>query len=208
MSEPNQTNSLLLTERPLQPGDAFVAICDWNGVVRWLSNHTVKTQVGDLGWSNMIPEDAERFKEAFARTASLREPRVLEIASLNGLRYRIWLWSVGTPELAVCTFNLLIPKAIEQLTDRESELMRNLAPGKALKEVACEMDISINTLHAHVRSIRNKLDLVSTNEVLAYASRFFSHPDQSMLDSKNGSVSGKQKLETAQQKKQKATRRR
>ncbi len=208
MPEPYQSNSVLLIERPLQPGDAFVAICDWNGVVRWLSNHTIKTQVGDWGWSNMIPEDAERYKEAFARTASLREPRVLEIASLNGLRYRIWLWSVGTPELAVCTFNLLIPKAIEQLTVRETELMRNLSPGKALKEVACEMDISINTLHAHVRSIRNKLDLVSTNEVLAYASRFFSQPDRSLLESESESMSGKKKTAVSTEKKKKAVRRR
>ena len=76
----------------LKPGDAFVAICDWNGFVKWLSNHTIKTQVGDLGWSNMVADDAERFRSAFARTATLHERNVLEISSLNGLRYRIWMW--------------------------------------------------------------------------------------------------------------------
>ncbi|MEZ6095010.1 MAG: hypothetical protein R3C03_12400 [Pirellulaceae bacterium] len=113
----------------LQPGDAFVAICDWNGIVKWLSNHSIKTQVGDLGWSNMVPCDAERFKDAFARTASLHERHMLEIESLNGLRYRIWLWSVGNPDLAVCTFNLLIPDEIKKLSDREREFMEYLAHG-------------------------------------------------------------------------------
>ncbi|MBL8888825.1 MAG: helix-turn-helix transcriptional regulator [Planctomycetaceae bacterium] len=157
----------------LRPGDAFVAICDWNGYVKWLSNHTIKTQVGDLGWSNMIPGDAERFRSAFARTATLHERNMLEISSLNGLRYRIWMWSIGNPDLAVCTFNLLIPKDIEKLSERERELMALLASGKALKETAVLLEVSINTVHAHIRNIRAKLQLGSPNEVVSFAARFF-----------------------------------
>ncbi|MBL8852694.1 MAG: helix-turn-helix transcriptional regulator [Planctomycetaceae bacterium] len=157
----------------LKPGDAFVAICDWNGFVKWLSNHTIKTQVGDLGWSNMIADDAERFRSAFARTATLHERNVLEISSLNGLRYRIWMWSIGNPDLAVCTFNLLIPKEIETLSLRERELLVWLAKGKALKEIATELDVSINTIHSHMRNVKTKLGLDSPNEVVSFAGRFF-----------------------------------
>jgi DNA-binding CsgD family transcriptional regulator len=160
-------------ELPLSPGDAFVAICDWKGVVRWLSNHTIKTGVGDLGWSNMVDESAERFKEAFARTATLHERRSLEISSKNGLRYKIWMWSVGNPDLAVCTFNWLIPSEIELLTVRERELMEELGKGTALKQIAESLDVSVNTLHAHVRNIKNKLKLKNTSEVVSFASRFF-----------------------------------
>lgn len=163
-------------EITLKPGDAFVAICDWNGVVKWLSNHTIKTQVGDLGWSNMVSEDAERFKEAFARAATLHERRTLEIVSLNGLRYRIWLWSIGNPELAVCTFNLLIPVQIASLTARERELMENLATGATLKQIALQLEVSINTLHAHMRNIKSKLELAGPSEVVSYAARFFHKP--------------------------------
>jgi hypothetical protein len=89
--------------------------------------------------------------------------------------------------------------------------MRNLSPGRALKEVACEMDISINTVHAHVRSIRSKLSLDSTNEVLAYASRFFSDPDRALIhpqQSKNGTVAlEKSPRATASPKHKKTTRR-
>jgi len=157
----------------LKPGDAFVAICDWNGFVKWLSNHTIKTQVGDLGWSNMVADDAERFRSAFARTATLHERNVLEISSLNGLRYRIWMWSIGNPDLAVCTFNLLIPKEIETLSLRERELLVWLAKGKALKEIATELNVSINTIHSHMRNVKTKLGLDSPNEVVSFAGRFF-----------------------------------
>ena len=160
-------------EFPLKPGDAFVAICDWNGVVKWLSNHTIKTQIGDLGWSNMVPDDADRFKFAFARTASLHEKAMLEIESLNQLRYRIWMWSIGNPDLAVCTFNLLIPTEIKTLTERERELMENLATGASLKQIAGQLHVSVNTLHTHSRNIRSKLNLSSSSEVAAYAVKFF-----------------------------------
>jgi DNA-binding CsgD family transcriptional regulator len=157
----------------LKPGDAFVAICDWTGIVKWLSNHTIKTQVGDLGWINMIPGDAERFKQAFARTATLHERHIVEIASLDGLRYRIWMWSIGNPDLAVCTFNLMIPTEVNLLTDREREFLTFLAQGLAVKEIALKLDVSINTVHAHMRNVKAKLSLGSPNEVIAFAARFF-----------------------------------
>lgn len=165
----------LSNEFPLKPGDAFVAICDWNGVVKWLSNHTIKTQVGDLGWSNMIPEDAARFQLAFARTSTLGEKCYVEIESLNGLRYRIWMWSIGNPELAVCTFNLLIPTEIRSLTEKERELMEHLASGVTIKQIAKELDVSVNTLHTHSRNIRSKLKLGGAREVAAFAVKFFHH---------------------------------
>jgi len=157
----------------LKPGDAFVAICDWTGIVKWLSNHSIKTQVGDLGWSNMVPADAERFKQAFARTATLHERHILEVSSLNGLRYRIWMWSIGNPDLAVCAFNLMIPSEVEKLTDREREFLELLAQGQSIKEIACKLDVSINTAHAHMRHVKAKLSLGSANEVIAFAARFF-----------------------------------
>ncbi len=157
----------------LRPGDAFVAICDWNGVVRWLSNHTIKTQVGDLGWSNMIPGDDERFKAAFSRTATLHERHMVEIESRNGLRYRIWIWAIGNPELAVCTFNLLIPDQIRKLSVREREFMERLANGDSTKKIAVGMDVSINTVHTYMRNVKTKLNLKSTGEVATFAARFF-----------------------------------
>lgn len=159
----------------LKPGDAFVAICDWNGIVKWLSNHTIKTKVGDLGWSNMVPDDAARFKNAFAKVSTLHEKCRLEIESLNGLRYRIWMWSIGNPDLAVCTFNLRLPFEIRSLTEKERELMEHLATGATMKHIASELDVSVNTLHTHSRNIKAKLNLAGAREVAAFAVKFF-HP--------------------------------
>ena len=157
----------------LEIGEAFVAICDWKGVVKWLSNLSIKTKIGDFGWSNMVPDDAERFKAAFSRTATLHERHILEIESKNGLRYRIWMWSIGNPDLAVCTFNLLIPVEISLLTDREREYMELLSFGKSNKQIAESLDVSVNTVNAHLRSIKTKLQLDSSNEVASFAARFF-----------------------------------
>lgn len=170
---PDDHSEFVSSDFPLEMGDAFVAISDWNGVVKWLSNRSIKTQVGDLGWSNMIPDDAEKFKLAFARTASLHEKSIVEIESLNGLRYRIWMWSIGNPEMAVCTFNLLIPSEIKSLTPRERELMEHLSNGVALKQIAALLDVSVNTVHTHLRNIKSKLKLSGTSEVAAYAVKFF-----------------------------------
>ena len=170
-------------EFALKPGDAFVAICDWNGVVKWTSNHTVKTQIGDLCWANMIHQDAEKFKCAFAKTASLQQPAQVEIETLDGARYRIWMWSIGNPGLAVCTFNLLIPSDIKLLTDKERELMKHLATGAPFKQIATELDVSVNTLHTHSRNIKSKLRLGGPGEVTAYAAKFFHHSDQHVNNS-------------------------
>lgn len=170
----------------LKPGDAFVAICDWNGIVKWLSNNTIKTQVGDLGWTNMVPADAERFKQAFARTATLHERHIVEVTSVTGLRYRIWMWSIGNPDLAVCTFNLMIPSEVEQLTDRERAFLELLAQGLAIKEIASKLDVSINTVHAHMRNVKTKLSLGSPNEVIAFAARFF-HQKADIIPSETAS---------------------
>lgn len=157
----------------LQPGDLFVAICDWNGTVQWLSTDGVRIKVGMPGWTHLCPEDAERVKSAVSRTVTLNERHVLEACADNGNRYRIWMWPIGTPELAVCTFNLLIPSEVGQLTDKERQFMQLLGAGESLKRVAAKMDISINTAHTHMRRVRQKLKLASTHEAVAFAARYF-----------------------------------
>jgi DNA-binding CsgD family transcriptional regulator len=157
----------------LRPGDLFVAICDWNGIIQWMSTDGVRTKVGMLGWSHLIPEDAEKVKIAISRTVTLNERHVVEVRSDLGNRYRIWMWPIGTPELAVCSFNLMIPSEVSLLTDRETEFMRELGAGQDLKSIAARMDISINTAHTYMRHVREKLGLQSPQEAIVFAARFF-----------------------------------
>jgi DNA-binding CsgD family transcriptional regulator len=163
---PNVTGTLNLDQ-------VFVAIYDWSGVVRWVSNDNAISKVSDFGWADLSPDDAECFKQIFARTSTLHERHIVEIKSRNGYRYRIWMWSIGNPDLAVCSFSLLIPEDIERLTERERSFMELLAQGKSTKQIAIELDVSVNTVHAHIRNVKSKLELSSTKEVASYAARFF-----------------------------------
>lgn len=163
---PNASGTLNLDQ-------VFVAIYDWSGVVRWVNNDIAISKVGDFGWADLSPDDANRFKEVFARTSTLHERHIVEIKSRTGLRYRIWIWSIGNPDLAVCSFSLPIPEDIAKLTERERRFMELLSQGKSTKQIAVELDVSVNTVHAHMRNVKSKLELSSTKEVASYAARFF-----------------------------------
>jgi DNA-binding NarL/FixJ family response regulator len=57
------------------------------------------------------------------------------------------------------------------LTDREREILRLVAQGKANKEIAAELVISERTARTHVSSILSKLDLHSRTQAALWAVR-------------------------------------
>lgn len=162
----------------LEPGQAFVSICDWRGKIVWLSTPNVYTKVGDNAWDNVHDDDKAMFWEHVARVATLGERQQFSVASQQGTRYRIWLWPLGNPELAVCGFALQIPPETGSLTERDNQYMRLLATGQSPKEIAAELDVSLNTVHSQLRKIREKLDQPDLDKLISYAARFF-HTGQS-----------------------------
>ena len=62
-------------------------------------------------------------------------------------------------------------KPIEPLTEREREVLRLVAHGKANKEIARQLEISERTVRTHVSSILGKLGLVSRTQAALYAVR-------------------------------------
>ncbi len=64
-----------------------------------------------------------------------------------------------------------IPDSPEKLTDRETEVLRLLAQGKANKEIAAELGIGEKTVKTHVSNILNKLGVVSRTQAALYAVR-------------------------------------
>lgn len=79
--------------------------------------------------------------------------------------------AVLPPELASRLLDELAePKPVaETLTDRELEVLQYLARGFANKEIAAVLNISQNTVKAHVRQILAKLNVRSRAEAAAYA---------------------------------------
>jgi DNA-binding NarL/FixJ family response regulator len=55
------------------------------------------------------------------------------------------------------------------LTQREVEVLRLLAKGLTIVQIAEQLIISFHTANAHVRSIYNKLEVTSRNAATRYA---------------------------------------
>ncbi len=63
------------------------------------------------------------------------------------------------------------PDSPEQLTDRETDVLRLLAQGLANKEIAVELGIGEKTVKTHVSNILSKLGVVSRTQAALYAAR-------------------------------------
>jgi DNA-binding NarL/FixJ family response regulator len=57
------------------------------------------------------------------------------------------------------------------LTNREREVLQQLAEGKSTKEMAAVMSVSVKTVETHRRNIMEKLDIHSVAELTKYAIR-------------------------------------
>jgi len=60
---------------------------------------------------------------------------------------------------------------LEALTTRETEVLRLLADGKRVKEIATILAISVKTVESHRQNIMDKLEIHSTIELTRYALR-------------------------------------
>jgi two-component system, NarL family, response regulator LiaR len=64
------------------------------------------------------------------------------------------------------------PEALrEPLTERETEVLRLLARGKANKQIARELFVAVSTVKTHVNNLYRKLDISSRTQAALYAAR-------------------------------------
>ena len=57
----------------------------------------------------------------------------------------------------------------ERLTDRETEVLKEIARGRSNKEIACELSISEKTVKNHISNIFRKLDINDRTQAAIYA---------------------------------------
>lgn len=57
----------------------------------------------------------------------------------------------------------------DRLSDREREVLKLLADGLTMKEVAVKLDLSVKTIDAHKTNLMRKLDLHDRSELIKYA---------------------------------------
>ena len=63
------------------------------------------------------------------------------------------------------------PSAFAKLTPREREVLQLMAEGRATKEIAMDLHVSIKTIETHRRQIMEKLQIYSVAELTKYAIR-------------------------------------
>jgi DNA-binding NarL/FixJ family response regulator len=74
------------------------------------------------------------------------------------------------PDLQALALNNKSARA-SVLTLREQEVMRLLAEGRTVREVASELSLSIKTIEAHKLNLMRKLDIHNRSSLVEYAIR-------------------------------------
>jgi DNA-binding CsgD family transcriptional regulator len=161
--------------------DKFVLLCDWHGRAVWGSADFPRLKMGEFAWIYLTPESQAVTQDAIARVVTLRENRVLEVATDRGQHFRVWLWSLNAPDVAVCMLGVIIPAELARLTERERECLQWLGSGHTTREIAEELGIGLTTLHTHLRRCREKLDLNCAEALISFAARYCA--PQATLDS-------------------------
>jgi DNA-binding CsgD family transcriptional regulator len=159
------------------PDDMFVLLCDWHGRVVWGSTAFEKLHIGDLAWNYLAEESRDAAQEAVARVITLQEHRMLEIANDRGQHFRVWLWPLSRPDIALCVLAITIPAELARLTARERECLQLLGQGKSTRYIASRLAIGLTTVHTHLRRCREKLHLDSVEGLISFAGRHFCAPE-------------------------------
>jgi DNA-binding NarL/FixJ family response regulator len=68
------------------------------------------------------------------------------------------------------TIDVASDPELDQLTDREREVLRLIARGYAYKQVATRMSISVKTVETHMTAVLRKLQLSNRHELAKWAS--------------------------------------
>jgi DNA-binding CsgD family transcriptional regulator len=154
----------------------YVGLCDWHGTLVWKSGAGVRLQVGEFIWAHASTASGEEIRTAVASVSALRENRTLEVESDQGDHFRIWMWPLNDPEIAICMLAMRIPSELALLTQRERACLQCLAQGKTTRDIASELEIGLTTVHTHLRRSREKLGLASGEALIGFAARYFFAP--------------------------------
>ncbi|MBN2401240.1 MAG: response regulator transcription factor [Spirochaetes bacterium] len=69
--------------------------------------------------------------------------------------------------------NESINSSIDNLSDREFEILQLLGNGFGTQKIAKKLNLSVNTIETHRRNIKKKLDLKDSDELMQFAIRWY-----------------------------------
>ena len=167
--------------------DVFVMLCDWRGHCTWSSGGDLPVEAGQFVWEHLSPKSSDQVKAALGQVVAIRESQQLEVVHRNGDRYRKWMWALDSPDVAVCILGSRIPGNLGQLSRREREVLDWLAQGLEPRAIAEKLDVSVSTIHTHLKHAREKLGLPTLEALISFAARFC-YPGGGPLNAKDGQV--------------------
>lgn len=156
----------------VSPFGTHVIICDWHGIIKWISGEATVLQPGHHLWMNVSKASLHHVQSAFSQVVSLQEKIVVEVSNVTGKYFRLWMWPLDSSEMAVCILGMAIPEEIQRLSPRERHAMNLIAQGKSAKQVAESLDISLSSVHTHLRRAREKLAIDSIDALIGFAARY------------------------------------
>jgi DNA-binding CsgD family transcriptional regulator len=158
--------------------DIFVMLCDWRGRCVWVSAENVPVKIGGSIWERLTTESQQATKVALGQVVTVRETQQLEVVDQNGDRFRGWLWPLDSPDVAVCVLGMRVPRNLDQLTERERQCLELLAQGIATRQIAEQLDVSVSTVHTHMKAAREKLGLRSLEALISFSARYVFPPNR------------------------------
>jgi len=131
-----------------------------------LSMHADRRFVSEMlraGASGYLVKDSA-FEELNQAVRTVMEGRPYLSTVITGSLVEDFVRQTTAPET-------LPTSAVETLTARELEVLRLLADGKRVKEIAHLLSISVKTVESHRQNMMDKLEIHSTVELTRYALR-------------------------------------
>ncbi len=98
------------------------------------------------------------------------------LAALQALRVGLWVGAPGCVALAFGKQQIIFGEEensdlVENLTERETEVLQQVAQGLSNKQIAVKLGISENTVKYHIASIYSKLEVSNRTEAVRIGAR-------------------------------------
>jgi DNA-binding CsgD family transcriptional regulator len=152
--------------------NVFIVLCDWRGHIQWSTRASSFWKVGDLVWINLTHDSQEVARTEFSQVVALREMRSIEVSNQQGVMYRCWIWPLDSPDMAACVLAKPVPPELNLLTSRERECLELLSQGIETNVMARELNVSLSTVHTHLKRAREKLGLPNVETLISFSARY------------------------------------
>ena len=153
------------------PEATIVVLLDWQGRLVWVSSEDPQAELGQSAESYVREDFREMVAEAMTEVVTHRRSQELQVVSPLDEHFRVWMWPLDSPDVAVCALCLHIPDTLSKLTSRELDCLKLLAHGWSVGKIANRLEIAVSTVHTHFRRAREKLDLPSLEALISFAAR-------------------------------------